>query len=323
MQVFTHPSQLAGRMKYGVAAIGVFDGVHLGHQQIIREIVERASRREGSAVVLSFYPHPQKVINPGAAPPLLQTFEQQAELLEALGVDYLVRLEFTRALSLLGPEEFVRGILAGAGFREVHVGENFRFGRGRQGDFTLLRSLGTEAGFEVFATPAVCFRGGRVSSTRIRHLLLEGKVQQAKRLLGRPYQMRGTVVRGARRGAALGFATANLKPDNELIPAVGVYVSRVRVNGRDFVGATNIGYRPTVHVFSEPAPTVESHLIGFDGDLYGRSITIDFCMRLRPERRFDTVDALIQRIRKDILWAVRYSRRAGARIGLQGEPTSD
>jgi riboflavin kinase/FMN adenylyltransferase len=311
VQVFTHTAELAGRMTYGVAAVGVFDGIHLGHQRIIREIVERARRRQGSAVVLSFYPHPQKVINPAAAPPLLQTFEQQAELLEALGVDFLVRLEFTRELSLLTPEEFVRGILAGAGFREIHVGENFRFGRGRQGDFAALRALGAEAGFQTWPTPVVTFRGERVSSTRIRRLLLEGKVHQAKRLLGRPYQMRGTVVRGAQRGATLGFATANLKPDNELIPAVGVYVSRVQVDGQDYVGATNIGYRPTVHVFTEPVPTVESHLIGFEGDLYGRSMTLDFCVRLRPERRFDSVDALIRRVRKDILWAVRYARRAG------------
>lgn len=317
MEVVSRIDDLQGRLSYGVAAIGVFDGIHVGHQRVIREVVERARQRSGSAVVLSFAPHPQKVINPASAPPLLQTFEQQAELLADLGVDYLLRLQFTRSLSLLTPEEFVRDVLAAAGFREIHVGENFRFGRGRQGDFELLRTLGSKVGFTTHPAPVVVLKGGRISSTRIRRLLLQGKVQPVRRLLGRPYEIRGTVVRGARRGADLGFPTANLKPENELIPATGVYVSRVRVNGRTYLGATNIGFRPTVHAFSEPAPTVETHLIGFEGDLYGRAMALDFCFRLREERRFESLEALIQRVRKDILCTVRYARRVRPWLGAQ------
>jgi riboflavin kinase / FMN adenylyltransferase len=317
MEVVTRIEDLGGRISYGVVAIGVFDGVHLGHQEVIRRVVARARRNAGAAVVLTFAPHPQKVINPASAPPLLQTFEQQAELLEKLGVDFLLRLQFTRSLSLLSPEEFVSGILAPTGFREIHVGENFRFGKGRQGDFARLQMLGLEAGFVTHPAPVATLKGSRISSTRIRRMLIEGRVQQVKRLLGRPYEMRGTVVRGARRGAALGFATANLKAENELIPAIGVYVSRVRVDGHQYLGATNIGFRPTVHAFGEPLPTIETHLIGYEGDLYGRAMAVDFCFRLREERRFHSVEALILQVRKDILSAIRYARRAGPRINPQ------
>lgn len=311
MKVVSQVSELQGLLGYGVVAIGVFDGVHLGHRRVICEVVDRARSRAGAAVVLSFTPHPQKIIHPDSAPPLLQTFEQQAEILAGLGVDYLCRLQFTRSLSLLTPGEFVTDVLAPAGFREVHVGENFRFGRGRAGDFVQLEKLGREAGFTTHPAPVVELRGSRVSSTRIRRLLQRGQVKEVRLLLGRPYQIRGTVVRGACKGSTMGFATANLKAENELIPQTGVYLSRVRVNGREYAGATNIGFRPTVHAYTEPEPTVETHLLGFTGDLYGSSMQLDFCYRLRQERRFENLDALIARVRKDILCTVRYARRVG------------
>ncbi len=322
MKVIESIHELPSRLDHPVVALGVFDGVHIGHQEIIREVFRRARDRSGTAFLLSFFPHPQKVIASGTAPPLLQTFDQQAEMLDRLGIDIFLRLPFTRRLSLLSPLEFVRDLLLRTGAREVHVGANFRFGHRRKGDFETLRGLGKEFGFSVVETAIVQFRGSRVSSTALRALVREGRVALAKRLLGRPYEIRGSIVKGARRGIELGFPTANLKTDNELSPATGVYVTRAFVNGTEFVGATNIGFRPTIQGFREPEPTIETHLPGFSGDLYGQSMKLQFCFRIRPERRFDTADALIQRIRKDILWVEKYSGKT-ARLLSEGKETLD
>jgi len=322
MKVIETIHELPARLEHPVVALGVFDGVHIGHQQIIREVVRRARDHSGTAIVLSFFPHPQKVIASGNAPPLLQTFEQQAEMLDQLGIDIFLRLPFTRRLSLLSPLEFVQDLLLRTGSREVHVGANFRFGHRRKGDFETLRGLGSQFGFTVKQTAIVRFRGTRVSSTVLRALIREGQVALAKRLLGRPYEIRGSIVKGARRGIELGFPTANLKPDNELAPTTGVYVTRAFVNGAEYVGATNIGFRPTIQGFREPEPTIETHLLGFSGDLYGQAMRLQFCFRIRPERRFDTADALIQRIRKDILWVQKYSGKT-ARLLSEGRETRD
>lgn len=309
MQVVSDLDRIISPLAHPVMAIGVFDGVHRGHQAVLSEVVERAHSCSGTAVVLSFYPHPQKVIASADAPPLLQTFDQQAEMLEKLGVDLFIRLPFTRRLSLRSPREFVRDVLVKTGIREVHVGENFRFGHKRAGDFSTLQHLGEEWGFRVRKAPIVLFRGVRISSTRIRSHLKVGRVQLAKRLLSRPYEIRGSIVKGAMRGMRLGFPTANIRTENELIPATGVYATRATLDGTRFVGATNIGYRPTVHGFAERETTVETHLLGFAGDIYGREMKLEFCYRIREERRFDSVQALIQRIRKDILWIEKYNRR--------------
>jgi riboflavin kinase/FMN adenylyltransferase len=289
-------------------AIGVFDGVHCGHQKILRQIVERARRQEGSALLLSFDPHPQKVISSGDAPPLLQTPRQRYELLADLGVDVLLRLPFTRHLSLMKPDEFAREILVKLGIREIHVGSNFRFGHRRTGDFSALRWLGQTLGFDVHRVGRVLFRGERISSTRIRGLIRSGRVALAKRLLGRPYQIQGTVVRGAGRGRALGFPTANLESENELAPATGVYSTRVRLNGQSYVGATNVGYRPTMYGDSETKPTIETHLLDFEGNLYGKPIQLDFCIRLRKEKRYESVDVLKRQIQLDIERCRKYIR---------------
>lgn len=309
MQVISDLDQIAFPLPHPVLAIGVFDGVHLGHRKVLQEVVERAHAQNGTAAVLSFFPHPQKVIASSDAPPLLQTFDQQAEVLERLGIDLFIRLPFTRRLSMLSPREFARNILVKTGIREVHVGGNFRFGHRRAGDFSTLSRLGEEFDFRVRKAPIVLFRGTRVSSTLIRGHLTSGAVHLAKRLLSRPYEIRGSIVKGARRGVALGFPTANIRSDNELIPAIGVYATRATIDGKRFTGATNIGFRPTVHGFAERKPTIETHLLGFDGDLYGRDMKLEFCCRIRGERRFENVEALIRRIRKDILWIERYHRR--------------
>lgn len=318
MQVIRNPSELPAVLPHPVLAIGAFDGVHRGHQQVLSRLVAEARRCSGTAVVLTFHPHPQQVIRPGAAPPQLQTFEQQAELLEALGVDLLVRFPFTREVSLWTPEEFVREVLAPLGARKVLVGENFRFGHRREGDFALLRRLGERFGFTVDACSVVTFRGHRISSTRIRRLLGAGCVEAAARLLGRPYELRGDVVMGDQRGRTLGFPTANLEPENQLLPANGVYATRLEIEGRWWTGATNIGYRPTVRSrFQSPRPVVETYLLDFDGDLYGRYVKLAFCCRIRSEAEFSDLETLIRRIRRDILFIRRYEARWARRAGSE------
>ncbi len=300
-------------LAFPLLAIGVFDGVHVGHREILRRLVERARLRSGAAMVLTFRPHPQKVIRPSEAPMLLQTERQKLEMLKETGLDVLIRLPFTRKLSLLTPEEFAESILARHGVREIHVGSNFRFGHRRSGDFRALDELGKRWGFEVHEIKPVCLRGERVSSTRIRRLLLEGRVAAARRLLGRAYQIQGTVVRGAGRGADIGFPTANLLPENELVPAVGVYSTRALINGHAFPAVTNVGFRPTVDREGPSTPVVETHLLDYVGDLYGKSMGLDFCRRIRPEIKFSGVDELKRRIERDVERTRAYLGRLAAR----------
>ena len=307
MRVVSRIRDLPDPLAYPVMAIGVFDGVHCGHQRILRRIVRHASRNSGTALLLSFEPHPQKVIAPGDAPMLLQTPRQRYEMLAGLGVDVLLKLPFTRRLSLLKPEEFARQILVKMGVREIHVGTNFRFGHRRSGDFATLKRLGQQLGFDVYRTARVHFRGARISSTRIRGLISEGKVALAKRLLGRPYQIKGTVVRGAGKGMEIGFPTANIDSDNELAPATGVYATRVTINGAKYVGATNLGYRPTVYGDSETTPTIETHLLDYEGELYGKVIRLEFCLRLRGEKKYKSLKALKKQISLDIKRCRKYA----------------
>lgn len=308
MQIVRCIRDMPAPLPYPVMAIGVFDGVHCGHQKILRQIVERARRQEGTALLLSFDPHPQKVISSGDAPALLQTPRQRYDLLAELGVHILLKLPFTRRLSLMKPDEFAKEVLVKLGVREIHVGSNFRFGHRRTGDFSVLQRLGQTLGFDVHRTGRVLFRGERISSTRIRGLIQEGRVSLAKRLLGRPYQIHGTVVRGAGRGKQIGFPTANLESENELAPATGVYAGRAHVNGKSYVGATNVGYRPTVYGDSETTPTIETHLLDFEGDLYGKSVQLEFCVRLRKEKKYDSVDGLRRQIQLDIGRCRKYMR---------------
>lgn len=308
MKVFRDPT-LVPPFDHPLIAIGVFDGVHRGHQAILTEMVEDARQTGGTALMLTFHPHPQKVIRPSEAPPLLQTWKQKEEGLAELGLDALIRLPFTRRLSLLSPREFVEQVLSPLKPREVRVGANFRFGHRREGDYRTLAELGEEYDFSVRPTEVVQFRGDRISSTRIRRLLSQGRVGLAKRLLGRTYEIRGTVVRGAGRGADLGFPTANLEIENELIPAPGVYATRACFGGRKLAGATNIGYRPTIEEEPEVL-TVETFLLDFDENLYGRHMSLEFCLRLRAERRFASVDALQHQMERDVEVVRRYARRA-------------
>jgi riboflavin kinase/FMN adenylyltransferase len=232
--------------------------------------------------------------------------EQKERILEEMGVDVLVRFPFSREISLLPPERFVTEILLRWDLREIVVGSNFRFGHRRSGDCGTLTFICRQRGIPVHAIEPVHFRGTRISSTRVRNLLSGGQVGLAGRLLGRPYQIRGTVVRGAGNGVTLGFPTANLEPQNELMPAVGVYAGRVHIAGVEQPCVINIGFRPTLYERPEGVPVVEAHLLDFSGDLYGTAISLDFCMRLRAEKRFENLDALKKQIEKDVSVARKY-----------------
>lgn len=307
-------SHLENPISYPIMTIGVFDGIHIGHRQILKTIVDRARQVGGKAILLTFVPHPQKVIAGGDSPPLLQTLAQKEELLEQIGIDVLVTTPFDRGLSLLSPERFVQDFLYNHGIREIYVGSNFRFGHRRGGDFQMLQEFGKELGFRVRDITPVFFRGRRVSSTWVRTCVREGRLALAGRLLARPYQVCGMVARGAGRGMEFGFPTANLEVDNELIPANGVYATRVQVDGRKRPSVTNIGYRPTLYR-QQDKPVVETHILDFEGELYGKSLRLEFCLRLRAERKFESLQALRRQIERDVGTTRRYISRMRLRRG--------
>jgi riboflavin kinase / FMN adenylyltransferase len=264
-------------------AVGTFDGVHLGHREVI----------EGSDSVLTFDPHPVSVVAPQHAPKLLNRLDVKAELIASLGVAELIVIPFDARFAARSAQEFIDEVLVGAlGSTRVSVGENFRFGHRAQGDAQLLRSDGR---FETVVHPLLEVDGEIVSSSHIRGLVLAGEVDQAERFLGGPFQLRGEVVRGDQRGRELGFPTANLIPDEQLVcPGHGIYACLA--DGRP--AAVSIGVRPTFT--TGRGELIEAHLLDFDGDLYGSELRLDFLRRLRGERRFDTAAALVEQMRRDV-----------------------
>ncbi|HTY18457.1 MAG TPA: bifunctional riboflavin kinase/FAD synthetase [Myxococcota bacterium] len=305
MRVVHGSAALSHRPRRPVLTIGNFDGVHIGHRAILRTVTDRARVLDGEAVVYTFDPHPRKVLQGAAAPALLTTTEQKLELLAAAQIDLVVLEPFTAAFARTPPETFVReNIHARMGPLEVYVGYDFHYGRDREGSMRLLTELGPRLGFAVTIIPEVTMGSRDVSSSRIRALLAEGAVEEAKLLLGRSYAVRGTVVAGDRRGRTLGFPTANLAPETEILPASGVYAGRARLldGGSDpgaILGAvTNVGRRPTFK--PDDPPLAEAHLLDWSGDLYGRRIELTFETRLREERRFSGPDALREQIARDV-----------------------
>jgi riboflavin kinase/FMN adenylyltransferase len=292
------------RWVYPVLALGNFDGLHRGHIKIIERIRRGATERGGTALVLTFDPHPPRVLRPDKAPALLMTKPQKLAALERAGVQGVAVVRFTLELSQWEPETFVRRVLVDwLRVAEVWVGADFLFGRERSGNFSLLRTLGQQAGFRVEKIDPIRYKDFVVSSTRIRRLVSEGRVEEAGALLGRHYAIGGEVVEGARRGRELGFPTANLASDNELVPPNGVYATFFTLDGVIRPGVTNIGVRPT---FGEtPKVSIETHVLGFSGDLYGRQAEVAFVQRLRDERRFPDIDALREQIAADVRRAER------------------
>jgi len=282
-----------------VLALGNFDGLHRGHRKILDRVRRVAGERGATSVVMTFDPHPPRVVRPDKAPPLLMTLAQKLEALARVGVHGAAIVPFTVELSRWDPEMFVRTVLVEwLHVSEVWVGANFLFGHDRAGNFSLLRTLGGRYGFKAEKIDPVRYKDFVVSSTRIRRLIAEGRVDEAGALLGHQYYIDGTAVRGDGRGRAIGFPTANLCTDNELLPPHGVYATMATtIDAAVRPSVTNIGVRPTVD--SSGRTTIETHIFGVDRDLYGSTIRVGFVQRLRDERAFESVDALRAQIAAD------------------------
>ena len=280
-----------------VLALGNFDGLHRGHLKIVERVKRGAAEHGGTPMAMTFDPHPPRVVRPDKAPPLLMTKAQRLEALHRAGVACVAVVRFTPELSQWDPETFVRTVLVEwLRISKVWVGANFLFGHGRSGNFSTLRTLGQRYGFRADKIDPVRYKDFVVSSTRIRRLVSEGRMDEAGALMGHPYYVDGVVVHGRGRGREIGVPTANLQTANELIPPHGVYATIMTVDGTFHAGITNVGIRPT---FGETDLAIETHLLDFQGDLYGRDVRLSFVQRLRDERRFADVDALRSQIAAD------------------------
>ena len=281
-----------------VLALGNFDGVHRGHRKILERLQRVAVERSATSVVMTFEPHPPRVVRPDKAPRLLMTTKQKLDEIAGVGVHGAAIVRFTPELSRWDPETFVRAVLVDwLRVSEVWVGANFLFGHDRAGNFSLLRTLGAQYGFKAEKIDPIRYKEFVVSSTRIRRLVAEGRVDEAGALLGHQYYIDGTVTEGDRRGRTIGFPTANLCTENELLPPHGVYATTAVIAGTIKPSVTNIGVRPTVDTSGRT--TIETHIFDFDQDLYGDSIRIGFVQRLRDERSFESLEALQHQIAAD------------------------
>ncbi len=311
MTTIHFPDVPATRWHQPVVALGNFDGLHRGHMKIIDRVRRRAGERGGTPAAMTFEPHPSRVLRPDKAPPLLMTTGQKLEALGRAGMQGVAVVRFTHELSQWGPEQFVRAVLVEwLHVAEVWVGANFLFGHDRAGTFSVLRSLGARYGFRAEKIDPVRYKEFVVSSTRIRRLVTEGRVDEAAALLGHHYFIDGTVSRGAGRGRELGFPTANLCTDNELVPPSGVYATLVTIDGVVRPSITNVGLRPTFGDVDRV--TIEAHVFDFDRDLYDQPVRLSFVQRLRDERAFPDVDALRAQIEADC----RSAQRLFGRISL-------
>lgn len=286
------------RWHQSVLALGNFDGLHRGHMTIVERVVRTAAERVVTPLVLTFDPHPTRVVRPDKAPALLMTMAQKMEALEQAGVHGMAVMRFTPEIASWAPDTFVRLVLVEwLRIAEVWVGANFLFGHDRSGNFSMLRMLGARYGFRAEKIDPVRYKELVVSSSRVRRLIAEGRVDEAATLLGRHYFIDGTVVHGLQRGRLLGFPTANLESENEVTPPDGVYAALATLDGIVYPSVTNIGVRPTFH---QPSATVvETHLLDIERDLYGARMRVSFVQRIRDERTFDGVDALKAQIAAD------------------------
>jgi riboflavin kinase/FMN adenylyltransferase len=299
MDVIHYPEDARpSRWTTPVLALGNFDGLHRGHRKILERVRRVAGERGATALVMTFDPHPPRVVRPDKAPPLLMTKAQKLEALADAGVHGAAIIRFTPELSRWDPETFVRLVLVDwLRVSEVWVGANFLFGHDRAGNFSMLRSLGARYGFKAEKIDPVRYKDFVVSSTRIRRLIGEGRIDEAGALLGHQYYIDGTVMPGDRRGRTLGFPTANLCTENDLLPPHGVYATTARIGAVVLPSVTNIGTRPTVDASGRT--TIETHIFDFDRDIYGGTVRLGFVQRLRDERAFDSLDALKTQIGDD------------------------
>jgi len=279
-------------------ALGNFDGLHVGHQEIIRRTVESAHSKQRDAIVYTFDPHPRLVLGKAPEIPRITTPSERAAILEHLGIDVLILAEFTKEFASQTPEDFVQDVLVEEiGTRHLYIGENYRFGKGRSGNPEVLRKMAPELGFNVHVVPPVKVDGIMVSSSRIRELLIGGEIREANRFLGREFTIDGRVIHGHHRGKKLGFPTANIKPEVKLRPPEGVYAVYCRVDEDIYPGVMNIGYNPT---FKDRRVSYEVHVLDFDRDIYGRTIRVYMVEKLREEMTFSGVEELKTQISEDI-----------------------
>src|SRR2546423_1175100 len=314
MKIF-HGTDNADIARPTVLTLGVFDGLHLGHQLIMKTVVERARATNAVPTVITFEPHPRAVLHPESAPPLLQTFDQKLEAMGVLGIEQTIVIHFDQAFSQIRAEDFLRDVVVDRlQAKEVYLGRGFFFGHNREGNIDLLRRVSERLGFVADEVPEVRLHDKRIGSTRIRELLLEGRVNLARRMLGRPYGVEGPVVRGAARGNQLGFPTANIHPHNRVIPRGGVYVTATLIEGQWRRSVTNIGTRPTFG--DNLRPSVETHVLNWSGDLYGDVVRVRFLHRLRDEKKFSSVDELKIQIESDVARAQNFFERKGVQRSL-------
>jgi riboflavin kinase/FMN adenylyltransferase len=302
MELIKHIDKIEKPFKNAVITIGNFDGVHIGHQALFHEVIEKADTIDGTSIVMTFEPHPVRVLKQNGHLPLITLYEQKIELIENSGIDVLICVPFTEEFAEISAKTFVQDILLKSiGMKAIVVGKDYTFGRNREGDIDLLQTYAKDLGFEVVVADWIQTSKngpGRISSTRTRELVEEGKVDEAQKLLGRYYQLRGIVTTGRNRGGKLlGFPTANINLHDELCPKNGVYAVTVDCMGGVFQGVANIGYSPTFddHVFS-----VEVHILDFNENIYGQNIRVNFVQRIRDEEKFSNISELSDQIKKDI-----------------------
>jgi riboflavin kinase/FMN adenylyltransferase len=290
-----------------VVTLGNFDGVHLGHQKIFERVKEEASKIHGEGVVITFEPHPLKVLSPGRCPPLLTPFRKKMMLIEKSGIETVLCIQFSIAFSEISPFEFIKGILIKkVEVKKIIVGYNYHFGRKKRGDVRILRNIGKHFNVEVEVMEPLKIGQTTVSSSKIRELIKNGEVEEASKLLGRDYPIIGKVIQGSSRGHTLGFPTANLETSDELYPKKGVYAVEVVWNQQPFNGLANVGSNPTflpIHRNNEGHFSLEVYMLNFNHQIYGEEIQVNFRKRIRDEIRFDSPFLLIDQIKKDVQWA--------------------
>jgi riboflavin kinase/FMN adenylyltransferase len=311
MKIF-HGTENAGILRGTVLTLGVFDGIHLGHQKIMERVISRSRQIGAIPTAITFDPHPRSVLYPENSPPLLQTLDQRLANFEILGIEQTIVIRFDKDFANQNAEEFLRdSVHERLRAREVYLGKGFAFGKNRAGNIELLRKISAELGFFADEVDEVTLRGQRISSSKIRELLKHGKVNLARRMLGRPYGIEGQIVRGDQRGRTIGFPTANLKPRNRVVPKFGVYATATLINDVWRRSITNVGVRPTFEGSKEPS--IESYVFDFDGDLYGDVLRVRFLHRIRDERKFNGIDELKNQIGKDTNIALRFFSRNGVK----------
>jgi riboflavin kinase/FMN adenylyltransferase len=288
-------------MKKSVVTIGIFDGVHIGHQAVIRKMVRRARAIGAVSIAVTFDPHPLKVLGSGNLVPSLMSLKHRVNIIKGLGVDRVIVIKFSKILSGMRPDGFIKNIIRkGLNAREIFVGEDFRFGKGAGADMKALKHIGEAVGLKISPVKSVKRSGLVISSSEIRRLVVAGKIKEASNLLGRPFSILGTVVSGAKLARILGYPTANVNPHHEAMPPSGVYAVRVRLGKKLCNGVMNIGVRPTFYNHGKDMePSIEVHIFSFDGDIYGRDLEILFVRRMRAEKKFNTIDSLIEQVKRD------------------------